>query len=489
LFFKSWRFAHAFFYLGSFGSVAGFLRFDICYKQDMRIVHSQVHVASDLIVSPPEVITSASVQTSTKTRRAIPMIDIHTAAITEHVIPDIQNLAFPCADATQNPRLLRKEAPVSKPRVPRDTPLPQNRDWVQMEQLTSITNLVGRDSQWKRMLDWSRSRHKPILMLEGEPGTGKTSMAHLLLRTMQCKIVETNASDSRSLSDMQALLRSFNNKSQHDLKVRTGYLFEEVDGCYDTGNNNGCISTLVDYVSTQRGRLPPIICTCNESWKSVLKILKPHTVRISFYKLSTESLRQYYFRLVERRQLQYNPLQVTRLLQEANGDIRQLIYLARFQSLMPHSKVCANNANHTSSSDLFSLAKKCFAKHGLTERERDYFQDQRYGKSLLFQNYTIMASKKSSTQWVNFRAMSECCALADKTFGHNMHEVDEALLLCASMFDCNASLLRYNNATDFKKVDDGFFTKRATNLLCADWMSFEFGDVSSRKRKNVGTKR
>ncbi len=93
----------------------------------------------------------------------------------------------------------------------------------------------------------------------GEAGIGKTTMVYIIAKRLGRKVIEFNASDERTKSDIERIMRKIRMRAMKPLL----YLFDEVDyfGRYAKDKNWKALSKIV------KMRAHPVIMTCNDAWK------------------------------------------------------------------------------------------------------------------------------------------------------------------------------------------------------------------------------
>lgn len=153
-------------------------------------------------------------------------------------------------------------------------------------------------SKWKK---GEAERDCPVVLITGPPGLGKTTLAHIVARTVGYDPLEINASDERSGDALISRISSIITTSPLFSQNPTCLIIDEIDGALDNANsNNSLISFLVKLIdsvsmaqavetaedgegservrSTGKGKTimahRPIICICNDVYAPALRPLR-----------------------------------------------------------------------------------------------------------------------------------------------------------------------------------------------------------------------
>ena len=145
------------------------------------------------------------------------------------------------------------------------------KNWTEKYRPERFEDLVGQEEAIRIIKEYllSFSKKKKVLLLNGGPGIGKTTLVHVLSKENNLEIFELNASDLRNKRALQEKLKPVLQQKSLFEKNKI-ILVDEVDGLSGTQDRGG-ISELISLID----QTPyPIICTANNIWISKLSPLR-----------------------------------------------------------------------------------------------------------------------------------------------------------------------------------------------------------------------
>ena len=153
----------------------------------------------------------------------------------------------------------------------------ENRLWVEKYRPTKLEDYVGNDSIKSKVKVYLQSGEIPHLLLYGKAGTGKTTLAKLIIKNIECDYIYINASDENNVDTVRNKVREFSSSIGFSpLKI---VILDEAD--YMTPNAQAALRNLMETFSKHTR----FILTCNY----VEKIIDPIQSRCQVFGVTPPS--------------------------------------------------------------------------------------------------------------------------------------------------------------------------------------------------------
>ncbi|MGB9660123.1 MAG: replication factor C large subunit [Nitrososphaerales archaeon] len=198
--------------------------------------------------------------------------------------------------------------------------------WVEKYRPKSVEEMVGNEESRIEFLNWLKEwkrGSKPALLL-GPPGTGKTTLVHLVAKKLGYNMIELNASDVRTKEKMiQILGPSLGSKGLFGEKLLI--FLDEVDGMYERQDRGG-IEFVEELIEKS---IAPIVMAANlEDDKKIIKLIRKSKV-FRFKRIPPRLAEIYVENILKRENVKLSKEAIRLIVRESKGDMRAAINTAQ----------------------------------------------------------------------------------------------------------------------------------------------------------------
>ena len=113
--------------------------------------------------------------------------------------------------------------------------------WVEKYRPTNLSNYIGNEHLKDKVKIYLENEDVPHLLLFGQAGTGKTTLAKIVVKNIDCDYMYINASDENSVDAVRFKIRSF--ASTIGFKEMKVIILDEAD--YLTPNAKAALRNLM----------------------------------------------------------------------------------------------------------------------------------------------------------------------------------------------------------------------------------------------------
>ena len=194
--------------------------------------------------------------------------------------------------------------------------------WVEKYRPSSLDNYIGNDHLKSKVSVYLESGDIPHLLLFGRAGTGKTTLAKLLINNIECDYLYINASDENSVDVVREKVKNFaSTLGFKDMKV---IILDECD--YITPNAQAALRNLMETFSKNCR----FILTCNY----VERIIDPIQSRCQSFQIippDRKQVAQHLANILNNENVQYDIKDIATIVNGGYPDIRRVINGAQRQ--------------------------------------------------------------------------------------------------------------------------------------------------------------
>jgi replication factor C large subunit len=199
--------------------------------------------------------------------------------------------------------------------------------WVEKYRPQKIDDVIGNEEAKATFVEWlkSRRRKKKAILLYGPPGVGKTALVNAASNEFGFRIIEMNASDTRTEKAINKVARpatSFVGLDTFSTGGKGNLLFlDEVDGVAGREDRGG-IGAIVKIVTNSR---VPVIMAANDPDLQKIRPLKKVCVLVRFHQVRIPLIIEALRRICRMEHVEAEFEALERIAQNSKGDMRSAI--------------------------------------------------------------------------------------------------------------------------------------------------------------------
>ena len=188
--------------------------------------------------------------------------------------------------------------------------------WVEKYRPNKLENYIGNEHLKSKVQRYIDDQDIPHLLLYGRAGTGKTTLAKLIIKNIECDYLYINASDENSVDSVRFKIRAFaSTVGFQDMKV---VILDECD--YLTPNAQAALRNVMETFSKHCR----FILTCNY----VERVIDPIQSRCQSYKIippKKSDVARHMVKILDIEKVKYDLDDVATLITAGYPDIRRVL--------------------------------------------------------------------------------------------------------------------------------------------------------------------
>lgn len=226
-----------------------------------------------------------------------------------------------------------------------------------LDEIEGNPTAVAQTKKWADGWKEVKPKNKAIL-LHGNVGTGKTSLAYALAGDYDWEVLEMNASDKRT-KDMVEQIAGLSSQTESLGGKRKLILIEEIEGLSGV-HEKGAAKAIADVIKNTRS---PIIITANDTKSSKIGTVSRVCEKIQLKKISSSTIVKYLAKILEKEGTKVDDISaLQKIAENSEGDMRSAINdlqaLAQGEEKLKSESVFLQQRNR--SIDIFKAIQKIF---------------------------------------------------------------------------------------------------------------------------------
>lgn len=222
--------------------------------------------------------------------------------------------------------------------------------WVERYRPKSLEDFVGSQALRETVKVWLDNKDIPHMLLWSSPGTGKTSLAKMIIKTIPCDSLMINASDENKVDDIRNKVQEFAiTMGVRPLKIM---VLDEADRL--TPEAQMALRNLMEtYSATTR-----FILTCNYS-ERMTPAIKSRCQSFEVKPPSKGEIMAHLVKILDKEKVKYDKKDIVFIVASYYPDMRKMINFMQQSSLAGELKIAkANTADQDFREKLVELLKQ-----------------------------------------------------------------------------------------------------------------------------------
>jgi DNA polymerase III delta prime subunit len=206
--------------------------------------------------------------------------------------------------------------------------------WVERYRPSILDNYVGNESLKEKIKLYIENGEIPHLLLHGKAGTGKTTLAKLIVKSIECDYMIINASDENGVDTIREKIKNFS--SSMGFKPFKILILDEAD--YLTPNGQAALRNVMETFSAHCR----FILTCNY----VDKIIAPIQSRCQTFQIIPPTKKDVAIQIsniLKAEGIEFEPKDLVPIIDASYPDIRKVINTCQSNSFKGKLKVDVQN--------------------------------------------------------------------------------------------------------------------------------------------------